>query len=452
MILSKLQQIKTQQYLEKLAKLSQDVSGFTTLYQPESFRKALLDNIAKAKKYIYITTLYFESDDAGSDILNALYQAKIARPTLDIKIMVDWHRAQRCRIGGSKNSTNAEWYYQMAISHPELNIAIFGIPVNTLEALGVFHVKGFIFDNNIIYTGASINNVYLKQNKRYRYDRYHILNNTQLAITMKSFIDQCLLSSPAIQLLNQVYYRSNTKIKRFIKKFRHNLKSSHYQFKNNATNGELAVTPLIGLGKRNELNKIILYLMHCTKNKMIICTPYFNLPTILIHIIIKLLRDGKQLEVIIGDKTANDFYIPPEEPFKIISTLPYLYEINLRRFIYRLQSFVDNQQLTIRLWKNGDNSYHLKGIWIDNNWQLITGNNLNSRAWGLDLENAILIHDPENVLFQQKNKELKCITNYTNIIHSYQEIDNIQHYPVKVKQLIRRLNRIYVDNLIRRII
>ncbi|MEA7515360.1 nucleotide exchange factor GrpE, partial [Salmonella enterica subsp. enterica serovar Virginia] len=42
--------------------------------------------------------------------------------------------------------------------------------------------------------------------------------------------------------------------------------------------------------------------------------------------IIQLLRDGKKVEIIVGDKTANDFYIPEDEPFKIIGALPYLYE------------------------------------------------------------------------------------------------------------------------------
>nr|CBA76384.1 CDP-diacylglycerol--serine O-phosphatidyltransferase [Arsenophonus nasoniae] len=452
MMLSKLKKAKHQQYLEQLAKLPQSATGVVTLYQTESFRKALLDKIASAQRYIYITALYFEHDDAGRNILNALYQAKMVRPELDIKIMVDWHRAQRGRIGADANATNADWYYQMTMAHPGVDIAIFGIPVNTREALGVLHLKGFIFDDTVIYSGASINDVYLQQHQRYRYDRYHILDNAQLAATMKSFIDQSLLSSPAIQRLDQAHRPRNTQIKSLIKQFRHNLKSCDYQLHNNATNEELAVTPLIGLGKKNELNKVIIHLMNSTEKKMIICTPYFNLPTILTRIISKLLRDGKHIEIIIGDKTANDFYIPPEKPFKIISALPYLYEINLRRFICRLQHFVDSQQLTIRLWKDGDNSYHLKGIWIDNNWQLLTGNNLNPRAWGLDLENAILIHDPQKVLLQQKNKELKCITTNTHIVKHYQELENIQRYPVKIKKLIRRLRRIRVDRLIRRIL
>lgn len=451
-MLSKLKKAKHQQYLEQLAKLPQSATGVVTLYQTESFRKALLDKIASAQRYIYITALYFEHDDAGRNILNALYQAKMVRPELDIKIMVDWHRAQRGRIGADANATNADWYYQMTMAHPGVDIAIFGIPVNTREALGVLHLKGFIFDDTVIYSGASINDVYLQQHQRYRYDRYYILDNAQLAATMKSFIDQSLLSSPAIQRLDQAHRPRNTQIKSLIKQFRHNLKSCDYQLHNNATNEELAVTPLIGLGKKNELNKVIIHLMNSTEKKMIICTPYFNLPTILTRIISKLLRDGKHIEIIIGDKTANDFYIPPEKPFKIISALPYLYEMNLRRFICRLQHFVDSQQLTIRLWKDGDNSYHLKGIWIDNNWQLLTGNNLNPRAWGLDLENAILIHDPQKVLLQQKNKELKCITTNTHIVKHYQELENIQRYPVKIKKLIRRLRRIRVDRLIRRIL
>ncbi|MFP3029494.1 MAG: CDP-diacylglycerol--serine O-phosphatidyltransferase [Arsenophonus sp.] len=452
MIFSKLKKAKHQQYLEQLAKLPQSADKVITLYQTKSFRKVLLDKIANAQRYIYITALYFEHDDAGENILNALYQAKMIRPELDIKIMVDWHRAQRCRIGENNSATNADWYYQMAVEHPGLSIAVFGIPINKREALGVLHLKGIILDNTVIYSGASINDVYLQQHQHYRYDRYHILDNIQLAWTMKRFIDQSLLSSPAIQRLDQAYRPNNTKIKSLIKQFRYNLKSCHYQLQNNATNEELAVTPLIGLGKKNELNKTITHLMNSTEKKMIICTPYFNLPTIITSIISKLLHNGKEIEIIIGDKTANDFFIPPEEPFKIISALPYLYEINLRRFIYQLQHFIDKQQLTIRLWKDGKNTYHLKGIWIDNNWQLITGNNLNPRAWGLDLENAILIHDPKKVLLQQKNKELKCITTNTYIVYHYQELENIRRYPVKVKKLILRLRRIRVDSLIRRLL
>ncbi|WMY97178.1 MAG: CDP-diacylglycerol--serine O-phosphatidyltransferase [Arsenophonus sp.] len=451
-MLSKFKKKNHQEYLDNLVKLSQFPKEIITLYDTKSFRKILLDKISKSQNHIYITTLYLENDDAGQEILNTLYQSKTACPKLDIKIMVDWHRAQRNRIGNKKIITNADWYYQNSLLSPEINIPIFGIPINTREALGVLHLKGFILDDTVIYSGASINNVYLHQHQYYRYDRYHILKNIQLAKTMKNFIDKNLLSSPAIQRLDQPSLPKNTSIKSLVKKFRNNLKSANYQYPKSATNKELGITPLIGLGRKNKLNKTIIHLMCSTENQITICTPYFNLPNILTRIIIKLLKNEKKIEIIVGDKTANDFYLPPDEPFKIIGALPYLYEINLRKFIYRFQYFIDKKKLIIRLWKNDINSYHLKGIWIDNNWQLLTGNNLNPRAWRLDLENAILIHDPEKTLIKQKNKELQYIRFHTKIIKNYKDIENIQNYPKKIKTLLRQLRRVHIDKLIRRII
>ncbi|NHB97313.1 CDP-diacylglycerol--serine O-phosphatidyltransferase [Photorhabdus stackebrandtii] len=452
MMLSKFKQAKHQQHLAQLPKLPQSVADVKTLYQPEVFRSTLLEKIANAEKHIYIISLYLENDDAGRDILNALYAAKQQRPNLDIKVLVDWHRAQRGRIGAVAMATNADWYCSMAETYSDVKIPVLGVPVNTREALGVLHLKGFIFDDTVIYSGASINNVYLHQHDKYRYDRYHLLHNAKLAEAMKHFIDNYIIATGAVQKLNCKNRPRSPEIKTLIRQFRFSLRHTTYQINNQATNDELSVIPLAGLGKKNLLNKTISHLIASTEQKLVICTPYFNLPAIIARLIVHLLRQGKQVEIIVGDKTANDFYIPPEEPFKIIGALPYLYEINLRRFISRLQRYVDNDQLTIRLWKDGDNSYHLKGVWVDNHWQLITGNNLNPRAWGLDLENAILIHDPNKEMQEQRTKELNCIRTHTTIVSHYQELDSIQLYPVKVRKLIRRLRRIRVDRLINRIL
>lgn len=451
-MLSKLKQAKHQQYLVSLPKLSQEIADVKTLYKTEDFRDELLKQISQAQNTIYITALYLEKDDAGKDVLHALYAAKQANTSLDIKILVDWHRAQRGRIGATANATNADWYYDVAKHYPEIEIPIYGIPVNTREALGVLHLKGFLFDDTLLYSGASINDVYLQRHNKYRYDRYHLIKNSQLTASMKKFIDDALLQSDAIHLLNTPNRPKTAEFKHLIKQFRLGLRGASYQFSGNASNDELSVTPFVGLGKKNDLNRVITHLMGATNNKLTICTPYFNLPAVLVRVISRLLRDGKQVEIIIGDKTANDFYIPPEEPFKIIGALPYLYEINLRRFVSRLQRFIDSQQLTVRLWKDADNTYHLKGMWVDNHWQLITGNNLNPRAWGLDLENAVLIHDPKQQLQEQRNHELECIRTHTKVVSHFRELDSIQTYPVKVKKLIRRLRRIRVDRLISRIL
>lgn len=83
---------------------------------------------------------------------------------------------------------------------------------------------------------------------------------------------------------------------------------------------------------------------------------------------------------------------------------------------------------------------------------LLTGNNLNPRAWRLDLENGILVHDPQHTLTEQKVKELDLIREHTSIVNHYNELDSISEYPARIKKLIRRLRRIRIDRLISRIL
>ena len=455
-MLSKFKRNKHQQHLAQLPKLSQSAADFTTLYSAADFRQTLLQKIAGATRRICIVALYLENDDGGRSILNALYEAKRLRPELDVRILVDWHRAQRGRIGAARGAvreaTNADWYCELADNHPDIKITVYGVPVNTREALGVLHLKGSIIDDTVFYTGASLNDVYLHQHDKYRYDRYQLITNPTLADTMFTWIEKNLIQAEAVHRLDEHHRPKSPEIKNETRQFRQDLRGFDYEFKGDANNEQLAVTPLVGLGKRSLLNKTIFHLMPCAKQKLTLCTPYFNMPAILVRNIIWLLRQGREVEIIVGDKTANDFYIPEDQPFKIIGALPYLYEINLRRFLSRLQYYVTNGQLTVRLWKDGENSYHLKGMWVDDEWMLITGNNLNPRAWRLDLENAILIHDPLQQLIDQSTHELNLIRQNTTIVQHFRDLESIADYPQKVRKLIRRLRRIRIDRLISRIL
>ena len=441
-----------QKHLNELAKLQQKAEQYQIVYDPKTYRVALLEQIKKAQHRIYIVALYLEQDEAGREILDALYQAKTHQPNLDIKIFVDWHRAQRGRIGEDKTKTNARYYYDLKQQHPSVDIPVYGVPVNRREVLGVLHLKGFIIDDSVIYSGASINNVYLYKLDKYRYDRYHFITNKVLADTMVNYVNDNFLPLDGVQRLDVSEHKTRKQIKSEIKQLRQHLMDVNYQYTGNSDNETLSVAPIVGLGRNNQLNKIIHHLINTTEQKITFCTPYFNLPNILVRDIIRLLRKGKQVEIIIGDKVANDFYIPEDQPFNISGGLPYLYEINLRRFVERLQNYIDKEQLIIRLWKDADQTYHLKGIWVDDEWMMITGNNLNPRAWRLDLENAILVHDPKHELQQQIKQELTTIREKTTIVTHFQQIQASQFYPKHVHKLIKRLSRIRVDRIIKRLL
>ncbi|UAJ65381.1 CDP-diacylglycerol--serine O-phosphatidyltransferase [Candidatus Schneideria nysicola] len=441
-------------YLAQLPKIAQSIEDIHTLYNPDAFFYTLLQSIKNAKKRIYLVILFLEKDKGGYKILNALYQAKRYNPILETVVLVDWYRAQRGRIGSNSIYTNADWYYQMAQHYPDIDVPIYGVPINIHEALGVLHLKGCIIDDTIIYSGASLNNVYLHQSEKYRSDRYQIIHNPLLAEVFLNYIHRQLLIMPPVVQINSliVNKKKNTKNKNKIRLFRQSLRYANYIFKNSANDDELAITPLVGLGKKSLLNQTIHHLICSTKKKLIICTPYFNMPMLLIRDFIALLKREKKIEVIIGDKIANDFYIPEDQPFKIIGAIPYLYEVNLRHFIIRLQQYIENDQLLIRLWKDGNNSYHLKGIWVDDEWQLLTGNNFNPRSWRLDLENALLVHDPKNLLLEQRKQELFFIRSHTKKITHFTQIQKISEYPNKIKKIIRGLRGIRIDKLIKQIL
>ena len=82
----------------------------------------------------------------------------------------------------------------------------------------------------------------------------------------------------------------------------------------------------------------------------------------------------------------------------------------------------------------------------------MTGNNLNPRAFRLDLENALLIHDPEQQLAQQRQAELDSIYQYTTQIKHYQALEKLSDYPPDVRKLLNRLSRIRLDRLAYRVL
>lgn len=426
---------------------------FEVLLSTKAFKTRLVDNIRTAKERIYITALYLEDDDAGREILTELYEAKQANPELDIVICVDWHRAQRGLIGAESSEGNAALYKDFSTKYQH-KIPVYGVPVRGREVFGVLHLKGFIIDDTVLYSGASLNNVYLHYQEKYRFDRYHVIQNRTLSDSMVNFIQTEMLAHPAVNRLCCDDKPHTKEIKQAIRQFRSSLSQASYHFADESiSNDQVALTPLVGLGKRrNRLNKKINQLIASATEDVFICTPYFNFPKSVAKEVKKAIKRGVKVSIVVGDKTANDFYIPPEEKFKTIAGLPYLYELNLRRFAKANEANMASRKLSIYLWKHDKNSYHLKGIWVDKKHMLLTGNNLNPRAWSLDLENALLVQDPNALLKDKFESEMNNILEHTSLVGSYRHLDKVDTYPIEVQRLLRKITRVKADKVLQRIL
>ncbi|MFW0757839.1 CDP-diacylglycerol--serine O-phosphatidyltransferase [Pseudomonas sp. H11T01] len=438
--------------LPKLRSFPLTADAVTILSGAAEFRRCLLEKIAQATQRIYIVALYLQQDEAGQEILDALHAAKAARPELDVVVVVDWLRAQRGLIGAGKQPGNSAWYQEQTRTHAS-EVPVYGVPVQTRELFGVLHLKGFVIDDCVIYSGASLNNVYLHKFDKYRFDRYHLLQSRALADSMQHLVEHGLITSRAVHRLDLPNLPSTRSLRNDIGDLRSRLKHAAYDTTSGSVNKEgLSVSPLLGLGKNNPLSRVICELIASAHEQLTICTPYFNLPLAVTREINRALSRGVKIDIIVGDKTANDFYIPPSEPFKVIAALPYLYEISLRRFAKRHQRMIDSGQLNLHLWRDGDNTYHLKGMWIDQRYTLLTGNNLNPRAFRLDLENALLIDDPKNELKEPREAELTEIFRNTRRIERYQDLETLLEYPAAVSKFLRRVSRVRIERLLYRIL
>ena len=121
---------------------------FRTLCTPRAFRDRIYELISAPTKRIYITALYLQDDDGGRGILNALYEAKEKNPALDVKVFVDFHRAQRGLIGAKASAGNQVLYQECESRWPGL-VQVYGVPVRRYEMMGVLHLKGFVFDEHV---------------------------------------------------------------------------------------------------------------------------------------------------------------------------------------------------------------------------------------------------------------------------------------------------------------
>ena len=439
--------------MQQLPAFAVHAGDIHTLDGPESFRTTLLTLINQAKRRIVLVALYLQDDDAGREVLEALYAAYKANPQLDIEVYVDWHRARRGLIGKSANEGNAAMYRDYASRYGD-GVAVYGVPVQNRELFGVLHLKGFIIDDDVLYSGASINDVYLAKYKRYRLDRYHLIHYAGLADSMARFAKHYLAESDAVRRLDERSLPSTRDLQTAIRHLRRTLQHAHYTTPHAALKeGDMAVTPLVGFGRSgNELNETLLALLRGARKRVVIFTPYFNLPRQVRAVLGHLLRRGCTIDIMVGDKTANDFYIPPGESFRKIGLLPYLYENNLRRFARNHRAHMLRGQLNLWLWRDGDNSYHLKGLLIDDEIAVLTGNNLNPRAWALDLENGLLLRDPSRRLTSQHEAEWAALRRPAVRLDDYHALDNPRHYPVEVRTLLRRLRRVRLDRLLNRLL
>jgi CDP-diacylglycerol--serine O-phosphatidyltransferase len=83
---------------------------------------------------------------------------------------------------------------------------------------------------------------------------------------------------------------------------------------------------------------------------------------------------------------------------------------------------------------------------------VLTGNNLNPRAWALDLENGLLLRDPKHLLTARFRAEWDALRRHATRLGDYHDLEPARQYPDEVRRLLRRLSRVRMDRLLNRLL
>ena len=209
--------------------------------------------IANARARIYLAALYLQDDTAGREIMDALYAAHRRRPSMEIVVFVDWHRAQRGLIGKDQNANNAAMYREYA-TRLGSGVKIYGVPVQTRELFGVQHLKGFVIDDTVIYSGASLNDVYLARHGRYRLDRYHLIRDQALADSMVEFLRRLFFTSDAVRALNQGDLPATRSLRTAIRGLRAKI-NAHTKSPPPRCPRDVGIAPLAGFGRSDSAQR-----------------------------------------------------------------------------------------------------------------------------------------------------------------------------------------------------
>jgi CDP-diacylglycerol--glycerol-3-phosphate 3-phosphatidyltransferase len=138
----------------------------TSSQGPTAFHQHLRSSLRGASRRISIASLYLGTGDKERGLLDDIRFAMEQSPDLQVRMILDFSRAQR----KTSNGTSVTFISEMVRDYPQrFQLYLHRLP--TLESkawvpspldecLGVFHFKALVFDDTSIITGANLSDEY----------------------------------------------------------------------------------------------------------------------------------------------------------------------------------------------------------------------------------------------------------------------------------------------------
>ncbi|KAN0022834.1 hypothetical protein ACTFIU_005575 [Dictyostelium citrinum] len=422
------------------------------IQEPIDFYNHLIDGVKRSKKRITMASLYLGTGKQEIELVKEMKLAMERNKELKIHILLDGLRGTRIGVDKESSATILDELLNLysdrvtiSMYHtPDLNgILKKVLPPRINETIGVQHIKTYVFDDDLLLSGANLSKDYFTN----RQDRYILIRATKsvsnyfneivgiigsLSLHVdKNNKNQLLLSSGSINPVTQSNEFKNlayTKLSTLLKSHTYypsndgsNGKSidSPFDCKNNNNNNEEETTwifPTIQMGpfniRQDEVVTSHIFESVPSDSKFFITSPYFNLTENYLNLI---LTGKPKLDIITCSPQANGFYGSKG----LSSAVPDCYAIIEKRFLQRVQDTDNGERISVQEYIRDKWTYHAKGLWIQvKNQQhpsitLIGSPNFGSRSVEKDLEAQIILITQNKQLQQKMDNEKNYLWTYT---------------------------------------
>ncbi|TKA73894.1 hypothetical protein B0A55_03793 [Friedmanniomyces simplex] len=421
---------------------------------PSDFFEALKFKIAKARRRVYLSTLYVGKTEY--ELINTIRIALKTNPELTVSILTDYLRGTR----EAPRPSCASLLASLINDFPDrMEVRLFHtpnltgvrkaiLPKRINEGWGLQHMKLYGVDDEIIMSGANLSDDYFTN----RQDRYHVIKSKEVTDfffrvyrTVSDLSYRVLPSEkessgfvvewpesnvqPAPLLDPKGYIAAATKALAPFTKVPSRSPAVSEKPTDTHIYPLLQLTPLLKPDTSTELPALttILHALSTpalSGSRWTFTAGYFNMTPDVRQLLLS--SQPASATVIAASPWANGFYGSKG----VSGMLPAAYTHLSRRFLDAVSSAGLSDQIALKEWRRGTVNtpggwtYHAKGIWITfpgaqqagPSISLVGSSNYTKRSYSLDLEANTLIVTSNADLQRRLGEEEKWLQEYAKVV------------------------------------
>ncbi len=432
--------------------------SFSLITEPKDFYDQLCQGIQRSKNRIYLSSLYLGIGHHEQHLVQLMLQQMEKEPNLKIVILLDCLRGTRGNNIPKPNTSSTKMLLplleqfgservQICLYHtPNLNgLWKRVLPERLNEVVGVQHMKTYIFDHDMIISGANLSDWYFVD----RQDRYMLIKNqTNLTNYFCDLINTVNQFSYELNVNNQLALhhqckydpiKQSNQFKLFAQDLIHSFLKQQSQQQSFHHNTDTFIFPSIQIGNINIRNDetITLDLIETSHvvphSKLFLSSAYFNMTKQYISI----LKPKMNIDIITSSPKCNGFYTATDVYSRQI---PFMYSFIEQSFFEKSTS----QHIRIFEYVREKWTYHAKGLWIydsKTNQPILTmigSPNFGRRSVERDLEAQLVIVTRNQHLQSLLDHERQNLFQYAHLVNK----SVFEHPERKVGFIVSLLTRI----------